>query len=43
MSNNQRYFKEEVLKSNSITDRDPHWVLNETMFLLVPVVLFAVW
>lgn len=41
MSNNQHYFK--VLQSNSITDEDPHWVLNEAMFLLVPAILFAVW
>lgn len=42
MSNNQGYFKE-VLKSNSNRDRDLHWALNETMFLLVPAMLFAVW
>lgn len=43
ISNNQSYFKEKVLKSNFITDSYPHWVLNKTMFPLVPAVLFAVW
>lgn len=42
MSNNQGYLKK-VLKSNSIIDRDSHWALKETMFLLVPAILFAVW
>lgn len=42
ISNNQSYFREKVLKSNSMTDSYPHWVLNKAMFPLAVAVMFAV-